>query len=118
MLGRSKLIKSTHPFPHLKHGIDGFLSTHAIDLLVDSYRMHLSVVAELVFGCKNPAAVLQAQSQIFRIIEAAEGDEGKLISNSRLIHHASQAWNLEFFFRGLVGRRSSFKLFLCYFSNY
>ena len=77
----------------------GFLSQTSTDLLLASYRRHLVAVSELAFGTQ--ATINQAQMELFRIVEVAERGEGR-IRNPRLWHHASQAWNLEFFLRGLV----------------
>lgn len=76
-----------------------FLSHQSTHLLHSTYNAHLRTVAELAFG--SAATFSQAQKELFRIVEAAERGEGRL-RNPRLLHHASQAWNLEFFLRGLV----------------
>lgn len=84
-------------------GIPGFLSPAATDLLLTSYRQHLRAVSELAFGTTATATVIQAQRELFRIVEAMEQSQGEgRLKNPRLWHHASQAWNLEFFLRGLV----------------
>ncbi len=80
-------------------GFPGFLSSTSTDLLLSSYRQHLRSVSELAFG--TTATANQAQRELFRIVEAMERGEGRL-RNPILWHHASQAWNLEFFLRGLV----------------
>lgn len=100
-------LKSTETVstPHLRlnfierDGFKGFLSPHSTRLLVNSYHLHLRSVAELAFG--SSATINQASKDLFRIVEAGERDEG-IIRNPRLLHHASQAWNLDFFLRGLV----------------
>ena len=76
-----------------------FLSHRSTNLLYSAYNSHLRTVAELAFG--SAETFTQAQTELFRIVEAAERGEGRL-SNPRLLHHASQAWNLDFFLRGLV----------------
>lgn len=78
---------------------NSFLSQKSAKLLQDTHQNHLKIVAELAFG--TSAAISQAERDLFRIIEAAERDESRM-RNPRLLHHASQAWNLEFFIRGLV----------------
>lgn len=78
-----------------------FLSHRSTSLLYSAYNSHLRTVAELAFGTAE--TFTQAQKDLFRIVEAAERGEGRL-KNPRLLHHASQAWNLEFFLRGLVSK--------------
>jgi hypothetical protein len=103
----SSTLKSTEtlstPNFHLnfieREGFKGFLSPQSTRLLVNSYHLHLRSVAELAFG--SSATINQASKDLFRIVEAGESDEGR-IRNPRLLHHASQAWNLDFFLRGLV----------------
>lgn len=80
-------------------GFPGFLSSASTSLLLATYRHHLRSVSELAFG--TTATVNQAQRELFRIVEGMERGEGRL-KNPRLWHQASQAWNLEFFLRGLV----------------
>ena len=80
-------------------GFQGFLSPHSTSLLLNSYHLHLRSVAELAFG--SSATISQASKDLFRIVETGERDEGRM-KNPRLLHHASQAWNLDFFLRGLV----------------
>jgi hypothetical protein len=80
-------------------GFKGFLSPNSTRLLVNSYHLHLRSVAELAFG--SSANISQAAKDLFRIVEAGEREEGRM-KNPRLLHHASQAWNLDFFLRGLV----------------
>lgn len=84
-----------------------FLSHRSTNLLYSSYTSHLRTVAELAFGTAE--TFTQAQRELFRIIEAAERGEERF-RNPRLLHHASQAWNLEFFLRGLV---SFYNVYLC-----
>lgn len=82
-----------------EEGFQGFLSPNSTRLLLNSYHLHLRSVAELAFG--SSATITQASKDLFRIVEAGERDEGRM-KNPRLLHHASQAWNLDFFIRGLV----------------
>lgn len=82
-----------------EEGFQGFLSPHSTRLLLNSYHLHLRSVAELAFG--SSATISQASKDLFRIVEAGEKDEERM-KNPRLLHHASQAWNLDFFLRGLV----------------
>ena len=102
----SSILKSTAPpasSPLLnsikEDGFKNFISPQSTRLLLTSHHRHLRSVAELAFG--SSASITQAAKDLFRIIEAAERDEGRM-RNPRLLHHASQAWNLEFFLRGLV----------------
>jgi len=87
-----------HEQQHQSH-YPNFLSNHSTNLLHSAYHSHLRSVAELAFG--SAETFTQAQKDLFRIVEAAERGEGRL-KNPRLLHHASQAWNLDFFLRGLV----------------
>lgn len=99
-INKSKLFESNNfPNENNLNGFPGFLSTSSTTLLLSAYHQHLRTVSELAFG--TTATINQAQKELFRIVEAAERGEGRL-RNPRLWHHASQAWNLEFFFRGLV----------------
>jgi hypothetical protein len=86
---------------HFSEGIEGFLSIRTVDLLLNSYQMHLRSVAELEFGSGTSSR--QAERELFRIIEKSERNRERM-SNPRLLYHASQAWNLEFFICGLVKR--------------
>lgn len=95
-------------------GYPSFLSPKSTNLLHASYRFHLKMVSELAFGSppspsSSPSDAVavanhlqnQAARELFRIIEKSEREREHL-HNSKLLHHASQAWNLDFFFRGLV----------------
>lgn len=96
------------PLNHIKDdGFKGFLSPKSTHLLLNSYHLHLRSVAELAYG--SPANVNQASKDLFRIIGENERDEVKM-GNPRLLHHASQAWNLEFFLRGLVNSKDKLEL--------
>ena len=99
----SSLNNSNYPFISLEHDYPphypNFLSHRSTNLLHSTYDSHLRAVAELAFGSVETFS--QAKKDLFRIVEAAERGEGRL-RNPRLLHHASQAWNLEFFLRGLV----------------
>lgn len=93
------------------NGFKGFLSPNATHLLLNSYHFHLRSVAELAFG--SAATISQAAKDLFRIVEAGEREEGKM-KNPRLLHHASQAWNLDFFLRGLVHYKHFTPLISCF----
>lgn len=87
------------PQPNHPSNYPNFLSHRSTKLLHSTYHSHLRAVAELAFGSTESST--QAQKELFRIVEAAERGEGRL-KNPRLLHHASQAWNIDFFLRGLV----------------
>jgi hypothetical protein len=95
----STLITSSNLIKEELEVLKGFLSPNSTRLLLNSYHLHLRSVAELAFG--SPANISQAAKDLFRIVEAGEREEGRM-KNPRLLHHASQAWNLDFFLRGLV----------------
>ena len=85
-----------HKYPHIT--LISFPTNPPISS-IPPYNAHLRTVAELAFG--SGGNIFTSTKGTFRIVEAAERGEGRL-RNPRLLHHASQAWNLEFFLRGLV----------------
>ena len=106
-------------------GYPPFLSPESTNLLHASYNFHLKMVSELAFGSppspsssSDAAAAVpshlhnQAARELFRIIEKLEREREHL-HNSKLLHHASQAWNLDFFFRGLVKTNYNLCLPVC-----
>ena len=75
-----------------------FLSTKSLNLQLNHLQSLLQTTSQLIPAFNQPDSKLQPK-HLFNIIEKCSKDP---FNNPRLLHFASQAWNLDFFLQGLV----------------
>lgn len=77
-------------------GLKSFLSPAACRLLVASFEANLQAASLLANGTPKTLPA----GELFGVMRRS--------SDLRLVHHASQAWNLLFFLQSLVSQRFNF----------
>lgn len=87
-------------------GLKSFLSPRACALLLESFHLNLRAASLLVTGTATALPV----DGLFGVLQrsgAAAAAAAELFEDERtvrMIHYASQAWNLNFFLQSLVRR--------------